>query len=105
MREEPGQVQVRPEVAQRLVKTIRQISSEFVDAPVVLEQACHLPIASGGDPVIGRAPALQNAFVATGHSCWGILNAPATGVAIAEMIVDGKSSSVDVSAFDPSKFM
>lgn len=43
--------------------------------------------------------------IATGHSCWGILNSPATGAALAELIVDGKASIVDLTPFDPARFM
>jgi len=39
-------------------------------------------------------------FVATGHSCWGILNAPATGEALAQLILSGKSD-LDLEAFKP----
>ena len=45
----------------------------------------------------------MNAYVATGHSVWGILNAPATGEAMAELIADGRARSVDLSPFDPSR--
>ena len=38
-----------------------------------------------------------------GHSCWGILNAPATGEAMAELILDGKSHAVDISALSPAR--
>jgi glycine/D-amino acid oxidase-like deaminating enzyme len=41
--------------------------------------------------------------VATGHSVWGMLNAPATGEAMAELVVDGGGQSVDLSAFDPAR--
>eukprot|EP00898_Chlorokybus_atmophyticus_P009113 jgi/Chlat1/9202/Chrsp97S08471 len=43
-------------------------------------------------------------YVGTGHSCWGILNGPATGKSLAELIVDGKSSTVNLKAFDPARF-
>ena len=43
------------------------------------------------------------AYVATGHSVWGILNAPATGEAMAELIVEGAARSIDLSAFDPAR--
>ena len=39
----------------------------------------------------------------TGHSVWGILNAPATGEAMAELIVDGYASAVALSPFDSSR--
>lgn len=52
-----------------------------------------------------RLPGVEGCYVATGHSCWGILNGPATGEAMAELIVRGSSSSVDLSAFDPARFV
>ncbi len=39
----------------------------------------------------------------SGHSVWGILNAPATGEALAELIVDGVARSTDLAPFDPGR--
>ena len=49
------------------------------------------PVTQDGLPLIGRVPGVEGAYVATGHSVWGILNAPATGEAMAELIVDGEA--------------
>src|SRR5215472_7990777 len=49
-----------------------------------------------GLPLIGPVPGVADAYVATGHSVWGILNAPATGEAMAELIVDGAAHAVDL---------
>jgi len=46
---------------------------------------------------------VEAAYVASGHSVWGMLNAPATGEAIAELVLEGGTSTVDISAFDPSR--
>jgi len=46
---------------------------------------------------------VAGAYVATGHSVWGILNAPATGEAMAELILDGVAHKVDLRPFDPSR--
>jgi glycine/D-amino acid oxidase-like deaminating enzyme len=46
---------------------------------------------------------VKGAYVATGHSVWGILNAPATGEAMAELIVDGSARTIDLGAFDPAR--
>ena len=54
-------------------------------------------------PLIGAVRTLAGAYVATGHSVWGILNAPATGEAMAELIAEGGARSVDLSPFDPSR--
>jgi len=41
--------------------------------------------------------------VATGHGPWGMLNAPATGLALTELIVDGAARSVDLRPFYPDR--
>jgi glycine/D-amino acid oxidase-like deaminating enzyme len=80
-----------------------ELSSVLRDAEVVTEQACYRPVAGDGLPVIGELPGVVGAFVATGHSCWGILNGPVTGAALAERILDGESRLVDLRAFDPGR--
>jgi glycine/D-amino acid oxidase-like deaminating enzyme len=60
-------------------------------------------VTQDGLPLIGRVAGLDNAYVATGHSVWGILNAPATGEAMAELILDGTTRSVDLAPFDPAR--
>ena len=47
------------------------------------EQACHLPFATDGVPVIGGVGGVRGAFVATGAGCGGILMGPMTGMAMA----------------------
>ena len=79
------------------------VSRELGDAAVLKEQACFLPCTEDGLPLIGAVPGLAGAYIATGHSFWGILNAPATGEAIAELILEGKASRVDLAAFDPAR--
>lgn len=54
-------------------------------------------------PIIGRAPKIGNAFLATGHNMLGLSLAPATGRLIAEM-VQGRSTHIDASAFRPERF-
>jgi glycine/D-amino acid oxidase-like deaminating enzyme len=68
---------------------------------ILARQACYRPVTRDGLPLIGRVPGLKNVYVATGHSVWGILNAPATGEAMAELIVDGSARTVDLTPFDP----
>ena len=52
---------------------------------------------------VGFAGVVENAYVATGHSVWGILNAPATGEAMAELIADGTARTTNLSPFDPAR--
>ena len=53
--------------------------------------------------MIGPVSDVKGAYVATGHSVWGILNAPATGEAMAELILDGRASTLDLTAFFPGR--
>lgn len=102
--ERPGAVEVRVDVTRRLAESMSKVSSELAGAPVVLEQACHLPCSPDGAPVIGSVPRVDGAYVATGGGCWGILCGPATGLCMAELIVDGRATSVDLSPYDPARF-
>ena len=70
-------------------------------APIVARQACFRPVTEDGLPLIGRVPQIEGLYVATGHNVWGILNAPATGEALAELIADGVARSTDLTPFDP----
>ncbi len=54
-------------------------------------------------PIIGRAPRLENAWLATGHNMLGLSLGPATGRLIAEMIQGGETH-IEAEAFSPSRF-
>ena len=54
-------------------------------------------------PLLGRIPGVDGAFIATGHNVWGMLNAPGTGEAIAELIANGEATSVDLTPFNPAR--
>ena len=86
-----------------LARAAGRVSASLAAAPIARRQACYRPVTEDGLPLIGRVPGVTGAFVATGHGPWGILNAPATGQALAELIMDGAASSVDLSPFDPGR--
>lgn len=95
--------------SQEAIDTLKDIAKtvvpNLIEAEVLQEQACFLPCTEmDGLPVIGKVPEYEKLYIATGHSCWGILNAPATGLALAELIVEGRCSSIDLSFFSPSRF-
>ena len=51
-------------------------------------------------PIIGRGEgALENVVFATGFSGHGIMHAPATGRAVAELLCDGGYQTIDISRF------
>jgi glycine/D-amino acid oxidase-like deaminating enzyme len=100
---DPADVAPDAGAIERLEVICRNLSPVLAKAKVLAAQACYRPVTRDGLPLIGRVPGLDNAYVATGHSVWGILNAPATGEALAELILDGAARTVDVSPFDPAR--
>jgi glycine/D-amino acid oxidase-like deaminating enzyme len=99
----PAEVMPDPGALERLESMCREMSPVLAAAKILARQACYRPVTQDGLPLIGRVPGIEGAYVATGHSVWGILNAPATGEAMAELIVDGAARSVDLRRFDPGR--
>jgi D-amino-acid dehydrogenase len=61
------------------------------------------PLTPDGLPVIGRAPGVDNLFVAGGHQMLGITLAPATGDALASLMLDD-GAETPLLPFDPARF-
>ncbi|KAK8956557.1 hypothetical protein KSP39_PZI000444 [Platanthera zijinensis] len=103
----PEEIAAEPESIEMLHQIAGAVSSHLKSgaAEVVAEQACFLPCTDDSLPVIGEIPGAENIYVATGHSCWGILNGPATGAALAELILEGRSTTVDLEPFNPARFL
>jgi glycine/D-amino acid oxidase-like deaminating enzyme len=80
-----------------------RVSAALAAAPISRRQACYRPVVDDGLPLIGPVPGARGAYVATGHGPWGMLNAPATGLALTELIVDGAARSVDLRPFYPDR--
>jgi glycine/D-amino acid oxidase-like deaminating enzyme len=100
---DPASVTPDPGAIDRLQAMCERISPAIGGANILARQACFRPITQDGLPLMGRVPGLAGAYIATGHSVWGILNAPATGEAMAELIMDGAAHTVDLAAFDPGR--
>jgi glycine/D-amino acid oxidase-like deaminating enzyme len=84
----------------RLQAIAERLSPAFRPERIIAQQACFRPVTQDALPLIGKVPQLERAYVATGHNVWGILNAPATGEALAELIAEGGSRTIDLRAFD-----
>jgi sarcosine oxidase, subunit beta len=54
--------------------------------------------------ILGRAPGCPNLFLINGSSGHGVMHAPALGQLLAEIVVDGRATALDVSALDPGRF-
>jgi glycine/D-amino acid oxidase-like deaminating enzyme len=103
--ESPEMVEVNDASCAVLARAAGRVSTTLAEARILRRQACYRPVTDDGLPLIGRVPGLRGAFVATGHGPWGMLNAPATGLALAELIADGAPSLVDLRAFDPARLL
>ena len=62
------------------------------------------PCSADGLPYIGRSARYKNLVIATGHSMLGLSLGAGTGKLVSE-IVHETPLSMDVSAFDPERFM
>lgn len=100
----PGEVTCRPGAGQKLQSVAGAICSTLKNAPVQREQACYLPCSPDGMPILGHVPHYQGAYIATGHGCWGILNAPATGKCMAQLIL-GQVPDIDLQPFSAERLL
>ena len=98
---DPAAVTPAPSEVDRLQRICERLSPAFAADKIIARQACFRPVTQDGLPLIGKVVGCESAYVATGHNVWGILNAPATGEALAELIVDGVARSTDLAPFDP----
>jgi glycine/D-amino acid oxidase-like deaminating enzyme len=61
------------------------------------------PMSPDGLPLLGRPDGYVNLVVAAGHGMYGLSLAPATALALTELIVDG-TSGTDLADFNPDRF-
>ncbi|CAB9512931.1 oxidoreductase [Seminavis robusta] len=107
--EQPGQEEVRPEAADRIVTAVRTASSSSSFAnnnePEKVA-ACYLPSTPDGLPIMGQVQDDAAVYVASGHTCWGILLGPASGETMAHLIATGQTATdhVSLAPFQPARF-
>ena len=99
-------VQVDEKRCQDIVDYVSSISDELRNGEVTARQACYLPNVTGAasGPLIGET-GVKGLLMATGHTCWGIQNAPATGKLMSEFVFDGKAKSANIGALDPRRVL
>jgi sarcosine oxidase, subunit beta len=57
-----------------------------------------------GHAILGVAPGVPNFVLANGSSGHGVMHAPALGKLVAEIVLDGAATSLDVTALRPDRF-
>jgi glycine/D-amino acid oxidase-like deaminating enzyme len=96
-------VQTSPSTIVALREQVGSISTPLKDGRVEVEQACYMPL---GGPIVGMVDHVPGLVVATGHTCWGICNAPGTAKAVAELIMEGKlGKEWKLSNLEPKRFL
>lgn len=89
-----------------LFKQVGKVSPALRKGRILKRQACYLPVLdvpSSSGPLIGETN-VENLFLCSGHSCWGINNAPGSGKVMSELLLDGRAISANISSLDPSLY-
>jgi len=55
-------------------------------------------------PLLGPVPGVQGLHCAAGFSGMGFKIAPAVGLTMAELLLDGRGTTIDIGLFDPGRF-
>lgn len=93
---------VVPETIHQLHRAAARLVPELASVPIVASWAGLRPGTPDDLPILGKTET-SGVFISTGHFRNGILLAPITAKIMADLIV-GKSPTLDVSAFLPSRF-
>ena len=100
---DPADVLPEAGACARLRRMTAGVAPALAASRVLAEQACFRPVTADGLPLIGPVPGIAGAYVATGHSVWGMLNAPSTGEALAALIAGDAHGGVDLRPYDPAR--
>lgn len=99
-------VEVVKSKCDELFKQVSKISPNLSKGHILKRQACYLPVLdvpSSSGPLIGETN-VERLYLASGHSCWGINNAPGTGKIMSELLLDGKAKSANITGLNPSLY-
>ncbi len=56
-------------------------------------------------PIIGPIPDIEGYFVITGFSGHGFMHGPGAGLLLSEMVLEGKTQSLDISALSFDRYL
>ena len=104
VQESPGQETVSDTDINLMKEAMTLLSSELGNTDPHTKQACYWPETPDGMPCIGPISGIDGAYVAAGHSVWGILQGPITGKALVELMLERKSKTLDLTDFHPNRF-
>lgn len=76
----------------------------LAEAGLLREWAGLYEVTPDAHPILGRTPALDGFIIAAGFSGHGFMHGPVVGLLIAEVILDGRAHSLDISQLDLARF-
>jgi glycine oxidase len=85
-------------VGRELLDFAIRLAPTLADAQVEQSWAGLRPYSADGLPYLGRAPHLNNFYVAAGHYRWGLALSPATAVVMAQLM-RGEPTAIDLTPF------
>lgn len=86
------------------VEALVDMVPAFEEASILNGWAGFYEVTPDDNPVLGFTSEVEGLAVAAGFSGHGFMQGPAIGACMAELILDGQSKTVDISAFRPSRF-
>ncbi|MCA9860897.1 MAG: FAD-binding oxidoreductase [Thermomicrobiales bacterium] len=86
------------------VEALVELVPAFEDASVLNGWAGFYEVTPDDNPVLGFVDEVEGLAVAAGFSGHGFMQGPAIGACMAELILDGRAKTVDISDFRPSRF-
>ena len=87
-----------------IIPRVQRLSSRIERSVVSHQTACLRPMPADGKPYVGAAPGWENVYIASGHWSEGVHYGPLTGKSVAELIMDGETST-DISAIDAGRLV
>jgi sarcosine oxidase subunit beta len=88
----------------RTVEALIERAPAFEEANIMRGWAGFYEVTPDDNPVLGFVGEVDGLAVAAGFSGHGFMQGPAIGVCMAELLLDGKATTIDISEFRPSRF-
>jgi sarcosine oxidase subunit beta len=76
----------------------------LADAELAAEWAGLYEVTPDDQPILGRLPHAEGLFICAGFSGHGLMHGPATGLLMAEEILDGRAHTIDIDPLRWSRF-
>jgi len=87
-----------------LLQTLLRLFPTLMGATIVGHAVGLRPGTPDANPLIGTIAGFERLYLASGHAYHGILLAPATAQAVADLVLNG-STRLPITPFDPARFL